>query len=707
MNSYSQTDLLKENFETDITTGWQTFTSWSNGLLWGKNVSARYPFSIDKNNVYSAVCPWQREKRSSYIVSPRVIGTNYKSLYLSFYAGFNGKMLRSDSLELWIKKDSLLPWTSSNIELLWSAKAMNVDTLKSAWAWHRVEVDLYDYRQTNFNLAWVSHGTLGDMVALDSVHLTGGDLSKRAEIISMSFPNQTTTPTLNKSKDTISVVLANQIGIKSITPTIVISKGATINPENGAVLRYNQPDTQTVARYYPFTVTAADNSVKKTYILKVNVDSFGKEANITSFSIPGIIGTATMSNDSNTVSLNVAGGTNLTKIKASIGLSFGAKSSPSIDSLFTFTADKNFEIVVTPQDPQFKAKTWKIKIHVIYDNKITSFSLPGSTDDAIIDSDKHTILLEVDNTVNLVQVTPTITVSPGCNPYPSQDTKLTFIPNLPYTYRVSGDNVNFVNWTITISRKIQATYEEGFDQTILPEGWTSSVSKKGTEGWVFKDQPRAPFNLVYRKSTYSALHNWTYNTINDSLISKIYNADQKYNNISVIFYAGFNKVWLDSADLKFYIIKTADNQPILKWDAKQDTISSKKWQWRSVQLSLPELNKTSFRLAWQYTGTAGDLVGIDRLMILCDNSKSTTIDNTPKDEFNPRIYPNPAKDHIWIEESNLSIIKIYSLSGTLLKEKTITSDREKIDLDEIPAGIYLIEINQNLIRKNFKLIISK
>lgn len=56
------------------------------------------------------------------------------------------------------------------------------------------------------------------------------------------------------------------------------------------------------------------------------------------------------------------------------------------------------------------------------------------------------------------------------------------------------------------------------------------------------------------------------------------------------------------------------------------------------------------------------------------------------------IYPNPAKDYIKINNNyKLSIVKIYSLTGLLLKNVSVDLD-ERVDISQLNNGLYVIEV---------------
>lgn len=56
------------------------------------------------------------------------------------------------------------------------------------------------------------------------------------------------------------------------------------------------------------------------------------------------------------------------------------------------------------------------------------------------------------------------------------------------------------------------------------------------------------------------------------------------------------------------------------------------------------------------------------------------------------LYPNPATDRIRINKSaGLQNVKILSLQGRTVKEVTITNNQHDLSLNDVPAGIYLLE----------------
>lgn len=77
-----------------------------------------------------------------------------------------------------------------------------------------------------------------------------------------------------------------------------------------------------------------------------------------------------------------------------------------------------------------------------------------------------------------------------------------------------------------------------------------------------------------------------------------------------------------------------------------------------------------------------------------------TLDNT-----NVKVYPNPAKDFIIIDNSGSGTVKIYNLKGEKIMEQTIEGV-SRIDISDMPQGIYTYSIHTGNEENSGKLIIK-
>lgn len=78
---------------------------------------------------------------------------------------------------------------------------------------------------------------------------------------------------------------------------------------------------------------------------------------------------------------------------------------------------------------------------------------------------------------------------------------------------------------------------------------------------------------------------------------------------------------------------------------------------------------------------------------------------------NLNIYPNPAKDEIFINSKELKgnySIKIYNMTGSLVKETSYNSANNKsISVSNLPNGVYVLKIEGDKFNQSQKLIIKK
>ncbi len=96
----------------------------------------------------------------------------------------------------------------------------------------------------------------------------------------------------------------------------------------------------------------------------------------------------------------------------------------------------------------FIAKKTGIIFTENYQNDILSFTLTEQTGDATINTENHTINIEVANGTNLSALTPTITVSENATINPDTGTEQDF--SAPFEYTVTAENLEEQVWTVTV-----------------------------------------------------------------------------------------------------------------------------------------------------------------------------------------------------------------------------------------------------------------
>ncbi|MEJ2595848.1 MAG: choice-of-anchor J domain-containing protein, partial [bacterium] len=161
--------LLEEGFdaETFPPDGWQVInTHPENNWMLG-NPSANPFTDIDPESVYSAICPWIAEDQDEWLISPEITPSGETPLNLNFYFGISGPWLTGATAKVHISTDGGTTWTE-----LWDA--IDVVDPEASWAWVMYTLNLDEYADAPFHIAWQYVGNDGDLAALDAVEIKEG-----------------------------------------------------------------------------------------------------------------------------------------------------------------------------------------------------------------------------------------------------------------------------------------------------------------------------------------------------------------------------------------------------------------------------------------------------------------------------------------------------------------------------------------------------
>ncbi len=92
---------------------------------------------------------------------------------------------------------------------------------------------------------------------------------------------------------------------------------------------------------------------------------------------------------------------------------------------------------------------------------------------------------------------------------------------------------------------------------------------------------------------------------------------------------------------------------------------------------------------------------------VCTESETVTTSNTQlnNDKINIKIYPNPAKDIILINNCKIGdYLEIFDAVGKKVLTKNINKNESKININKFKPGIYFLKINSNKGQETFKII---
>jgi len=181
-------------------------------------------------------------------------------------------------------------------------------------------------------------------------------------------------------------------------------------------------------------------------------------------------------------------------------------------------------------------------------------------------------------------------------------------------------NLPLVKSNLQYKSSSNTLFFEGFDQSLLPDNWTDSVSSV-SYSWRFQQLPDYPFSEIDNSSKASAICPWRNDTIdqNEWLISPIVEIPDSFKSVFVDFYAGYSKAWLANANLEVYVgdFGVADTSWSVLWKAsgESDTLDNS-WYWRHINKSISQFSGKKVKLAFRYVGNDGDLAAIDNVSIL-------------------------------------------------------------------------------------------
>lgn len=157
--------------------------------------------------------------------------------------------------------------------------------------------------------------------------------------------------------------------------------------------------------------------------------------------------------------------------------------------------------------------------------------------------------------------------------------------------------------------------EENFDSTGIfpPTGW-SQIITNADNTWEQGNVTDHDFNVIDTNSVYSAICPWVAADQDEWLITNEINANGE-TPLNLIWYAGTSGTWLQYATLKC-LISTDDGTTWTElWDAYNEIDPNADWDWNKVVINLDAYAGSPFKIAWEYVGNDGDIVGVDGVQV--------------------------------------------------------------------------------------------
>ncbi|GAB4369806.1 MAG: hypothetical protein Kow0042_11690 [Calditrichia bacterium] len=292
----------------------------------------------------------------------------------------------------------------------------------------------------------------------------------------------------------------------------------------------------------------------------------------------------------------------------------------------------------------------------------------------------------------------------------------------------TGTNPNntFGNGKLNALNAVQATpggggptpvtiLAEGFDfSPFPPSGWTQQILNTNNT-WIQGNPQNNNFNQIDPTSQSSAICPWVAQNQDEWLITPQFSLGD--GTASLEFYAGYSTQWLTSATLKLHISTDGGSSWSQLWEAENDGQS---WMWRQKMINLsPYVNQQNLKLAWQYVGNDGDLVGLDGVKLILTPPTGIEVSSPsriPVDYTLSQNYPNPFNPSTTIEfalpVSQFVTLKIFNILGEevsvlVAEQLNAGSYRYHWDARNLATGVYYYQLKAGDFVENRKMMLIR
>jgi hypothetical protein len=202
---------------------------------------------------------------------------------------------------------------------------------------------------------------------------------------------------------------------------------------------------------------------------------------------------------------------------------------------------------------------------------------------------------------------------------PAFSSKAQMISSIPNQINPSG--IGKVFWTPSSGAKINYL-TQNFDGTWLPTAWTQTTYN-ASYTWLQGNFTGIEFSNIDPTSVYSAACDWSPagSTQNEWLKSTSITGTSTASSLFVKFWAGFNYSYLPvgglgnpGSTLQCKISTNGGSTWTTLWDAN-NTPSFTGWEWQEISCNITAYKNAPFLLAWVITGSDGDGITLDNVMV--------------------------------------------------------------------------------------------
>nr|WKN36155.1 BspA family leucine-rich repeat surface protein [Tunicatimonas sp. TK19036] len=248
---------------------------------------------------------------------------------------------------------------------------------------------------------------------------------------------------------TIKVVMDFGVNVTKLKPVFSLSKGASSIPASDSVVDFSIPVT--------YTVTAEDDSTAQDWVITVSVAA-NTATDFTSFTLSEQTENANIDTATHTISVTVASSTNVTTLSPIYTLSEGATALPGSDSILDFSTPVIYTVTAADDST---AQEWTVFVFLAEQSEklstetdFLSYDLREQSKEAVINTEDHTVFLEVAYGTDVTALAPSFILSEGATAIPTSDSVVDFSNPVTYTVTAEDDSTT-QEWSVTVSSEEQ------------------------------------------------------------------------------------------------------------------------------------------------------------------------------------------------------------------------------------------------------------
>ena len=530
--------------------------------------------------------------------------------------------------------------------------------------------------------------------------------STEAEILEFTVPGLAAPAAIDPASRQVELLVPFGSDLTSLVPVITASPGATVDPASGTAVDFTSPVT--------FTVTAEDGTTKLSWTVNTTETPPSSETEITGFTFTEQSKPSALDAAAHSISVVVPFGTDVTALVPTIALSTGAAIDPGSGVAADFTSPVVY--AVTAQDGTTK-QDWTVTVRFEANTAadITGFELSVQHRLSAIDTDLHSVTLEVPYGTDVTSLGPAIELSKGATIDPAGGIMTDFSQPVVYTV-TAQDGVTARDWTVSV--KVMANTEADIVSFSLP----------GQEGAAVIDDVQKTIAIQVPKGTD---------------ITKMVPAIEL--SFGAVVFPG-SGVETDFTSPVVYTVTAGDGKTRVEWtvtvtllsgttaevtgfslaeqtgpaviDNDAHTISIEVDPGTDLTALTPVIEVTPGASVSPSSGEATDFSTDVTLKVTAEDGNTTqywvvTVKMASSVSVAPgaipgevSIYPNPAKHFMVVEMAGTGDIYIQDLTGRIVLYKPSVDKRTTLPVSELERGIYVVTIKSGYEKTVVKVVLE-